>query len=91
MAAGLGGTDLDQIASRISEIAEMQPPQGVMEKVKALGKLRELASLGTKTVKNGPCLEFATIVNRNIAMHFAEDGGRLCFNFSANLGVFANG
>jgi 4-hydroxy-3-polyprenylbenzoate decarboxylase len=57
MAAGLGGTDLDQIASRISEIAEMQPPQGVMEKVKALGKLRELASLGTKTVKNGPCQE----------------------------------
>ena len=46
-----------QIASRISEIAEMQPPQGVMEKVKALGKLKELASLGTKTVKNGPCQE----------------------------------
>ena len=57
MAMGLGGTDLDQIASRISEIAEMQPPQGVMEKVKALGKLKELASLGTKTVKSGPCQE----------------------------------
>jgi 4-hydroxy-3-polyprenylbenzoate decarboxylase len=55
MAMGLGGTDLDQIASRISEIAEMQPPQGVMDKVKALGKLKELASLGTKTVRSGPC------------------------------------
>jgi len=28
-----------------------------MEKVKALGKLKELASLGTKSVKNGPCQE----------------------------------
>jgi len=57
MAMGLGGTDLDEIAARIANIAEMQPPQGVMQKVKALGTLRELASLGTKTVKTGPCQE----------------------------------
>lgn len=57
MAMGLGGESLDEIAGRISEIAEMQPPQGLMDKVKALGKLKELASLGTRSVKSGPCQE----------------------------------
>ncbi len=57
MAMGLGGTNLDEIAARIANIAEMQPPQGMVQKVKALGTLRELASLGTKTVKTGPCQE----------------------------------
>ncbi len=57
MARGLGGEDLDQIAARIAHIAEMQPPQGLMDKVKALGTLKDLASLGTKSVRSGPCQE----------------------------------
>ncbi|MSO43730.1 MAG: menaquinone biosynthesis decarboxylase [Thermoleophilia bacterium] len=55
MAMALGGESLNQIAGRIAKIAEMQPPSGVMEKVKALGTLKDLASLGTKRVKSGPC------------------------------------
>ncbi len=57
MARGLGGESLDQIAGRIAQIAQMQPPQGVMDKVKALGTLKDLASLGTKTVKKAPVHE----------------------------------
>ena len=57
MAMGLGGSDLDEIAGRIAAIAQMQPPQGMMEKVKALGTLKDLASLGTKTVRSAPCQE----------------------------------
>ncbi|MFM9017815.1 MAG: 3-octaprenyl-4-hydroxybenzoate decarboxylase, partial [Actinomycetota bacterium] len=30
MAMGLGGESLDEVAGRIAEIAEMQPPQGLM-------------------------------------------------------------
>ena len=36
---------------------ELQPPQGMIEKIKALGKLRELASFSAKTVKEAPCQE----------------------------------
>lgn len=57
MSMGLGGESLDGLAERISELVELQPPQGLMEKVKALGKLRELASFGAKIVKSGTCQE----------------------------------
>lgn len=36
---------------------DLQPPQGVVEKVKALGKLKELASFSPKDVKRAPCQE----------------------------------
>ena len=36
---------------------DLQPPQGVVAKMKALGKLRELASFSSKIVKDGPCQE----------------------------------
>ena len=48
---------LDDIAGRIEEILDFQPPQGVMQKVKALGKLRELAAFSPKDVKSAPAQE----------------------------------
>lgn len=53
----LGVDHPDDLAGRISELIELQPPQGLVEKVKALGKLKELASFGAKTVKEAPCQE----------------------------------
>ncbi|HRC08868.1 MAG TPA: menaquinone biosynthesis decarboxylase [Miltoncostaeales bacterium] len=53
----LGGRHPDELASRISELIELQPPQGLVEKVKALGKLKELASFSAKTVREAPCQE----------------------------------
>jgi 4-hydroxy-3-polyprenylbenzoate decarboxylase len=48
---------LEDLAERIETLIELQPPQGLVEKVKALGKLRELASFSARTVKDGPCQE----------------------------------
>ncbi len=53
----LGVDHPDDLAGRISELLELQPPQGVVQKIKTLGKLKELAAVGTKMVKDGPCME----------------------------------
>lgn len=53
----LGGRHPDELAARIAEMIELQPPQGLVEKVKALGKLKELASFSAKTVRDAPCQE----------------------------------
>jgi 4-hydroxy-3-polyprenylbenzoate decarboxylase len=57
MCMGLETPSFDAIAGRIQDLLELQPPQGLMDKVKALGKLRELASFSSKLVKSGPCQE----------------------------------
>ncbi len=53
----LGVTNLSDLADRIQDLIELQPPQGIVEKVKALGKLKELASFSAKIVKDAPCQE----------------------------------
>jgi 4-hydroxy-3-polyprenylbenzoate decarboxylase len=45
---------LDAIGERIESILDFQPPQGIVDKVKALGKLRDLASFSPKTAKEAP-------------------------------------
>ena len=57
MCMALGTDSLDALAERIGAMMELQPPQGMIEKVRALGKLRELASFSAKTVKEAPCQE----------------------------------
>ncbi|MGD9695637.1 MAG: menaquinone biosynthesis decarboxylase [Thermoleophilia bacterium] len=57
MCAALGADSLDEVAGRIETLLDLQPPQGVVQKVKALGRLRELASFSSKLVKEAPCQE----------------------------------
>jgi len=57
MSMALGGQDLDTIAEQLGGVLEMQVPQGIVAKVKALGKLKNLADSAPKMVKNGPCQE----------------------------------
>lgn len=57
MCMALESDTLDGPGERIQELMELQPPQGLVEKVKALGKLRELASFSPKEVKAAPCQE----------------------------------
>ena len=57
MQMALGVERVDDLAERIQDLIELQPPQGLVEKVKALGKLKELASFSAKTVKDAPCQE----------------------------------
>jgi 4-hydroxy-3-polyprenylbenzoate decarboxylase len=46
------GAPLDDLAARISGLLDLQLPQGLVGKVKALGQLRELASFAPRVVKN---------------------------------------
>lgn len=57
MNMALGTDSLDALGERIETLLDLQPPQGVLAKVKALGKLRELASFSTKNVRDAPCQE----------------------------------
>ncbi|MDO8736481.1 MAG: menaquinone biosynthesis decarboxylase [Thermoleophilia bacterium] len=57
MSMALGGRDLDEIAAELGGVLEMQVPQGIVAKVKALGKLKNLADSAPKMVKNAPCQE----------------------------------
>jgi len=47
------GAPLEQVAARIGGLLDLQMPQGLVGKVKALGQLRELASFAPKVVKHG--------------------------------------
>ncbi len=57
MSMALGGEDLDRIAARLGRVLELQPPQGLVAKVKALGKLKDLAGSAPKIVGSGSCQE----------------------------------
>lgn len=57
MCLGFGVDSLDDVASKLEDVIEMTPPQGLVEKVKGLGKLKRIADSLPKTVRSGPCQE----------------------------------
>jgi 4-hydroxy-3-polyprenylbenzoate decarboxylase len=57
MCMALDTDSLDGPGERIQDLLELQPPQGLVQKVRALGKLRELASFSPKEVRTGACQE----------------------------------
>jgi 4-hydroxy-3-polyprenylbenzoate decarboxylase len=57
MCLALGVDSLDDVAKRLSNILEMQPPQGLMEKVRGLQTLKSIADSRAKTVRRGPVHE----------------------------------
>jgi 4-hydroxy-3-polyprenylbenzoate decarboxylase len=57
IAMALNTDSLDALGGRVGDLLDLQPPQGIVAKVKALGMLRELASFSSKMVKDGPCQE----------------------------------
>jgi 4-hydroxy-3-polyprenylbenzoate decarboxylase len=57
MTMGLRCETLDELGDRIQDLLDLQPPHGVVAKVRALGKLRELASFSPKLVRDGACQE----------------------------------
>ena len=54
MAMAFGEPSLDAVGQKLGDVLEMQPPQGIVEKVKGLGKLKRLADSMPKTVRSGP-------------------------------------
>ena len=57
MCLAFGEPSLDAVAVKLQDVIEMQPPQGLVEKVKGLGKLKRLADSLPKTVRSGACQE----------------------------------
>src|SRR5690242_10391568 len=57
MALAFGVDDLDQLGERVGGILEMQPPSGLMDKVRGLQKLKSIADARAKTVRSGPVQE----------------------------------
>ena len=50
-----GVEKLDDVAAKLGDVLEMQPPEGLREKVKGLLKLKSIADSRPKTVSKGAC------------------------------------
>jgi 4-hydroxy-3-polyprenylbenzoate decarboxylase len=57
MCLAFGVNDLDELGAKLGEILELQPPQGLVDKVRSLGKLKSIADSMPKQVSKGPCQE----------------------------------
>src|SRR3954447_20574062 len=54
MCLAFGGERLDELGERVGGVLEMQPPSGLMDKVRGLQKLKSIADARAKTVRSGP-------------------------------------
>ena len=57
MSLALDTPSLDALGARVEQLLDLQPPHGLVAKVRALGRLRELASFSPKLVREGGCQE----------------------------------
>src|SRR3954453_957473 len=57
MCLAFGVERLDDVAAKLAGVLEMTPPQGLADKVRALGKLKSFADALPKTVSKAPCQE----------------------------------
>ena len=57
MCMAFDAPSLDAVAAKLGDVLEMQPPQGIAEKVKGLRKLKSIADSRPKTVRSGPVHE----------------------------------
>src|SRR5437868_9825246 len=57
MCLALGVERLDDVGQRLEDVLEMQPPQGLVEKVKGLRKLKSIADSMPQTVRRGSAQE----------------------------------
>src|SRR5437588_8937223 len=57
MCMAFDAPSLDAVAGKLGDVLEMQPPQGLVDKVRGLRKLKSIADSRPKTVRNAPCQE----------------------------------
>ncbi len=66
MCLAFGEESLDAVGRKVEDVLEMQPPHGLVEKVKGLGKLKRLADSLPKVVRGGPCQELVLEPNLDL-------------------------
>ena len=59
MCMAFGVDRLDDLGRRVTDVLEMQPPEGLVGKVRALGRLRSLADSRPKTVSGASIFDAA--------------------------------
>src|SRR5207249_1084722 len=57
MCLAFDAPSLDAVAAKLSDVLEMQPPSGLVEKVRGLQKLKSIADSRPKTVRRAPSQE----------------------------------
>src|SRR2546428_3975840 len=57
MCLAFDAPSLDSVGAKLGEVLEMQPPQGLVAKVKGLQKLKSIADSLPKTVRSAACQE----------------------------------
>jgi 4-hydroxy-3-polyprenylbenzoate decarboxylase len=57
MCLALGVERLDDAATKLADVLEMQPPQGLGEKLRGLKQLKSIADSPPRTVRKGACQE----------------------------------
>jgi 4-hydroxy-3-polyprenylbenzoate decarboxylase len=57
MCLALDAESLDAVAQKLEDVLELQPPQGLVQKVKGLKKLKSIADSLPKSVGRGACQE----------------------------------
>ena len=99
----LGGSDFEEIGRRITDLAKMKIPAGMLNKLKMLPRLQELAEYGPKYIDSGPVSKIvetdrASLERLPALKSFPDDAGRfITFGLvvtkhpetgSRNLGVY---
>ncbi len=57
MCLAFGAERLDDVAARLAEVLELQPPEGLAAKVRGLRTLKSIADSRPRTVRRGACQE----------------------------------
>jgi 4-hydroxy-3-polyprenylbenzoate decarboxylase len=57
MCLAFDAPSLDHVARKLEDVLEMQPPQGLADKVRGLKKLKSIADSLPKTIRSGPAQE----------------------------------
>ena len=80
-AMALGVADLGEIVARIERLLRAEPPVTLVDRLRALGRLRQLASFSPRTVRSGVCQE--VVIRDDPALEmlpilkcWPQDGGR---------------
>jgi len=81
MCLALGVKTVEEVATELEGLLETKAPQGLLDKLKLLPKLKDLASFFPKMVKDGPCKEVVRTADASldvlpIIQCWPQDAGR---------------